>query len=84
MEQLSSPTASVSSARAREVAPELSRPAEENRGNVVGGKRKYRRHPKVNIYKSTTFRLLLTLFALSTARRKRPRKSTLGLRDILQ
>ena len=49
VEQLSSPTASVSSARARE-ASESNRSTEGNRGNAVGvgGKRKYRRHPKVN------------------------------------
>ena len=47
VEQLSSPTASLSSARAREPGSESNRSTEGNRGNVVGGKRKYRRHPKV-------------------------------------
>lgn len=46
VDQLSSPTASVSSARARDAASESNRSTEVNRGNVVGGKRKYRRHPK--------------------------------------
>ena len=47
VEQLSSPTASVSSARARDAGSESNRSLDGNRGNVVGGKRKYRRHPKV-------------------------------------
>ena len=48
VEQLSSPTTSVSSAaRARDAGLESNRSIEGNRGSVVGGKRKYRRHPKV-------------------------------------
>ena len=47
VEQLSSPTASISSAKARDAGSESNRSTEGNRGNVIGGKRKYRRHPKV-------------------------------------
>ena len=47
VEQLSSPTTPLSSARARDGGSESNRSIEGNRGVVVGGKRKYRRHPKV-------------------------------------
>ena len=63
VEQLSSPTASLSSARARDVGSELNRSTEGNRGNVVGGKRKYRRHPKV---KSTIHQVQAPVDAITT------------------
>ena len=47
VEQLSSPTTPLSSTRARDGGSESNRSTEGTRGNVVGGKRKYRRHPKV-------------------------------------
>ena len=47
VDQLTSPTGSVPSGRAQEGGLESTRSSDGTCGNVTGGKRKYRRHPKV-------------------------------------